>query len=56
MDRLRKPLMVSYLAIIIWNTVLYVNSKESTTSLILGVLSMICIIGSILFSKKRNEE
>jgi hypothetical protein len=56
MDRLKKPLMGFYLAIIIWNTVLCVYSKESTTSLILGVLSMICIIGSILFQKIRNEE
>ena len=51
MNKFRKILIVVYVLIIIGHIVLYITKEEDFTSCVLGVVTMILFIISILISK-----
>jgi F0F1-type ATP synthase assembly protein I len=55
MTKIRKYLLIAYVIMIIGHVVLYLMKEESLTSFIGGVVAMICLIISIIVSKKKEE-
>lgn len=56
MERTKKISIGLLIVIIIGHIVLYYMKEESLTSFILGVFGMICLIISIIISKKKDNE
>lgn len=55
MTKNRKYFLIAYVIMIIGHIVLYLMKEESLTSFILGVVAMICLISSVIVSKRKEE-
>ena len=55
MKKFRNFLLIAYIIMIIGHVVLYLMNEESLTSFIFGVFAMICLIISVIVSKKKEE-
>ncbi len=55
MTKIRKYLLIAYVIMIIGHIVLYLMKEESLTSFIWGVVAMICLIISVIVSKRKEE-
>jgi hypothetical protein len=55
MKKFRKFLLIAYIIMIIGHVVLFIMKEESLTSFILGVVAMVCLIISVIVSKKKEE-